>query len=586
MKSGEYPDSRGRPAHETLSLLDRGGSAGGADRPHFSDASSDDDTCFTVATVLRGSDHGNPFRKPTDGSSVSADLDGGVLQLRATASLMDSSDEESDAECDHVGSHESAFSLSDQQGVVSLDDDEYDTLDSSLTRRGGRRHSAERFNSIYSELAANKRQSLPASFAKRKRTETDGRSRVKTLSSTLKSLAAGISVRSWDEADGRRQRRRPLADIDMNTEVEPRIGRSLNVRDEVQLKQDQTQLCAELKRRLKRAEEDNVRLRKESKMTDHYKRLLKIAEEATHSDADTANERAESLSRELEDARREAASVQCELNAVRQVKDEALRQLQDARAAGGDSDDHGKDSTRNDEDQKQLEAVERKLGDCEKELALSKETAKRSVIAAESLAKSLDAANVERAELRAQVLSLKEENVKLQASHRETVQALVKENHELRDAKEQHETALRQVKDDWEREKLFLRNQNNLSTSVGDSSIANSPPGTGLGQINAYGAEDLSGDSNLRMHMSTAPDSSPKQLCFRAAPREGMCRVCDRACASGVSVRECQCGDRDCAIWVHTSCLANRKSVTKSLSHPGTPIPPERVILCRGRFCQ
>ncbi|EJK47740.1 hypothetical protein THAOC_33523 [Thalassiosira oceanica] len=586
--------------------MNRGDSASGADRQRFPASSSDDETTFTVATVLGRRVDQNPFRKPpTTDDSLAADR--GVMQLRATASLVDSSDDESEAE-------------------------EGDPM--------GRRHSASRFNSVYNELAANKHQSLPASFAKRKRTQTAGRSRVETLSSTLKTLAGGISGLSWDEADYRRRKQRPLVDIDINAGV-PHIGRSLSLRDEIQPVQDQTQLCSELTRRLKRAEDENLLLRQENKMTGHYKRLLRIAEEATQTDVDAANERAESLSCELEDARRENASVQCELNAVRQVKDEALRQLQDTRAADGDSGLREDSTIRNGEDQKQLEALERKLGLREKELALSKETAERSVIAAETLAKSLDAANEERAnkveeinELRAEVLSLKEdkENLKLQVSHRQNdveklekevtrlkhdhsirtrglaeelqqargdlasanshiaetrsiIQAFVKENNALREAKEKYEATLRQLEDDWEQEKLYLRDQNK-SSNVDDSS--DSIPGTDLDQINTYGAEDLSGDSSSCIHMpAAAPDSSSKQLCFRATPREGTCRVCGRACASGVSVRECQCRNQDCKIWAHTSCLVNRKSVTKSLAFPGTPIPPERVILCRdGSFCK
>ena len=476
----EYPDRRDdeeRLNYKTLPLMDLGDST----------ECADDDETFTVATVLR---HKNPFRKPTDDSS-GADKEG-AFQLRATASLMDSSDEESEAECDHVGSRESAFSLSYRQEVVNFDEE-----DPSQTRRGGRRHSAERFNSVYSELAANEYQSLPASFAtKRKRTQGAVRPRV-TLSSTLKTLAVGISGLSWDEADYRRQKRRPLVDIDTNREVPP-IGRSLSLQDE-KLVRDQTRQCSELSRRLKRAEDENHCLRQDNKMTGHYKRLLKIAEEATQNDIDAANERAYSLSRELE-------SVQCELRSVRQVKDEALRQIQYTRATV-DSGVRRKDSlTSNDSDHKQLEAVERKLEVCEKELTLSKETAERSVIAAESLAKSLDAANEDRSkkereidELRDQVLSLREEASRretardsdveklekevarlkkdhsirtrglmeelqqakgdlasansLVAETRSIIQAFVKENNALR-------VTVRQLKDGWEREKPASRNQN------------------------------------------------------------------------------------------------------------------------------
>ena len=61
----------------------------------------------------------------------------------------------------------------------------------------------------------------------------------------------------------------------------------------------------------------------------------------------------------------------------------------------------------------------------------------------------------------------------------------------------------------------------------------------------------------------------------------GCCSLCFKEQSSGI-IRWCKCGKAGCHKWAHAKCLAKGRSVSTSVSHPGTPPPPLPLILCNG----
>ena len=141
------------------------------------------------------------------------------------------------------------------------------------------------------------------------------------------------------------------------------------------------------------------------------------------------------------------------------------------------------------------------------------------------------------------------------------------------------------------------------------------PKVANLDNINSLGAEDASG-SDLSDHVTKiplkavlkrTPDSSSKQLSFASSkslpytpPRtvtekennqqttthQPECSLCFHPPRPNGAIKSCQCGKSTCNKWAHATCLINRKSVSSSVSHPGTPAPPLPTILCDGIWCK
>ena len=141
------------------------------------------------------------------------------------------------------------------------------------------------------------------------------------------------------------------------------------------------------------------------------------------------------------------------------------------------------------------------------------------------------------------------------------------------------------------------------------------PKVANLDIINSLGAEDASG-SDLSDHVTKiplkavlkrTPDSSSKQLSFASSkslpytpPRtvtekennqqttthQPECSLCFHPPRPNGAIKSCQCGKSTCNKWAHATCLINRKSVSSSVSHPGTPAPPLPTILCDGIWCK
>ena len=139
------------------------------------------------------------------------------------------------------------------------------------------------------------------------------------------------------------------------------------------------------------------------------------------------------------------------------------------------------------------------------------------------------------------------------------------------------------------------------------SEVATPPNVAKLEHINSLGAEYGTKDSKSSDHASKVPlkaifpgtpDNSSRQLSFASntlfSPgkennentqtmdaEQPACSLCFRPPRRNGIVRRCQCGNKNCSKWAHATCLVNIKSVSTSVSHPGTPAPALPTILCR-----
>lgn len=138
------------------------------------------------------------------------------------------------------------------------------------------------------------------------------------------------------------------------------------------------------------------------------------------------------------------------------------------------------------------------------------------------------------------------------------------------------------------------------------------------GLINAFGAEDVTGGSELfnqqtyahKQSLQTAIMSPAGQSSCRllygssSAEKENQCKTssplliekiclakqqrCQKCCLcfkdpSGV-MKSCECGQTECNKRAHSTCLAKFKvgNISNSVSHPGTPVTQMPLILCTG----
>jgi hypothetical protein len=174
-----------------------------------------------------------------------------------------------------------------------------------------------------------------------------------------------------------------------------------------------------------------------------------------------------------------------------------------------------------------------------------------------------------------------------------TVDELQRENQSLRDLTEM----MRETPNRWKME--LTEGTDGIEVEMNRRTPGTMP----LDNINSLGAEDTA-NSDLSDHVSKlplmailqrTPDSSSRQLSF--APTEGIstpgkenhhpqmksdCALCYRPHMLNAAIKTCQCGRDDCIKWAHSTCILTRKSVSKSVSHPGTPAPVLPMVLCEG----
>jgi hypothetical protein len=174
-----------------------------------------------------------------------------------------------------------------------------------------------------------------------------------------------------------------------------------------------------------------------------------------------------------------------------------------------------------------------------------------------------------------------------------TVDELQRENQSLRDLTQM----MRETPKRWKME--FTEGTDGIEVEMNGTT----PGATQLDNINSLGAEDTVGSDlsdqvsklPLMAILQRTPDSSSRQLSFASTEAmstpgkenhhpqmQSKCALCCRPHVSSAAIKKCKCGRDDCIQWVHATCLLNRKSVSKSVSHPGTPAPVLPMVLCEG----
>lgn len=187
------------------------------------------------------------------------------------------------------------------------------------------------------------------------------------------------------------------------------------------------------------------------------------------------------------------------------------------------------------------------------------------------------------------------------ANLRGAVETLQEENGSLRDQLRHTETPRNNhhsLKMEWEAGKEGIE----VVAALMDQNMteATTPRTTSFDQnINLLGAEegcDRTSKIPLKAAIQKTPDSSSRQLSFSSSTkgyptdekenrrntdeRQLKCALCFRPPRPNGTIKRCQCGRDDCNKWACASCLANVKSVSTAVSHPGTPGPSLPTIFC------
>lgn len=295
-----------------------------------------------------------------------------------------------------------------------------------------------------------------------------------------------------------------------------------------------------------------------------------------------ANAREKSISCQLEDSRLEAEKLMSDLQAKREELENAISELNRTRKEK-DLDEKEKESSLRVE-------LQDKMDEMRGALQQIKDAERVRMGKTKLIEEELQWA---RDDLSTAYSKIAESEAAM-ASLRCTMDELERENQSLRDlTKMMRETPKR-----WKME--WTEGTDGIEVAMNGTT----PGTTQLDNINSLGAEDTS-DSVLSDHVSKlplmailqrTPDSSSRQLSFAPADEAMLtpdkenyppqlqteCALCFRPHRPNAATKRCQCGIDDCVKWAHATCLLNRKSVSKSVSHPGTPAPVLPMILCEG----
>ncbi|KAL7541100.1 hypothetical protein ACHAWF_006853 [Thalassiosira exigua] len=459
-------------------------------------------------------------------------------------------------------------------------------------------HRSDTFMSIYEDLATKTR--TPSELHSTKENDDFPRRgvHVKTLvTKAFKNVAelAGHSssnvacdATSWDveKLSGKKRAN------DGNDYGQRNRRKSMNIRAELALVQDmlheKTQECNELKRTLDESHSQIKALRTENAVVVQSKVIfeskLEVLEEAcraaetnastSQAEAAVANARIGSLLCQIKESQSEINRMRHDLEAERKRNDKSACAAQKVES--------------------ELERTKQEKEDVEKErdmlisrAELQDEVRKmRSALKEVRELESVRLNNTRRIE------------AELQGAHNalatanSTVETLREENSSLQSKLSHASGRTSRWKMEWKEGREGIE----VAAIADRHSSAPTPKPAKLDSINALGAEDTSEPPScaskmpLKPVLRGTPDSSSRQLSFASSTKSSTgkennhtnepCALCCRR-PKGI-MHYCSCGKDGCNKWAHAICLANRKSVSKSVSHPGTPAPPLPTILCNG----
>ena len=174
-----------------------------------------------------------------------------------------------------------------------------------------------------------------------------------------------------------------------------------------------------------------------------------------------------------------------------------------------------------------------------------------------------------------------------------TAATLEKENNSLRAQLKQRETPAGKWKMEWEEgtEGVEVQMRDVVTPKIANINNAPiTPKAASLAKINEMGAEENSSDILARSlpasrqlsfgNKATNLVEKENSINAMTVQQQSDCSLCYRPSRPNVPIKRCQCGKDDCCKWAHASCLVHTKSVSSSVSHPGTPAPPLPTILC------
>mmetsp|Transcript_25303 Transcript_25303/g.60818 ORF Transcript_25303/g.60818 Transcript_25303/m.60818 type:complete len:662 (+) Transcript_25303:156-2141(+) len=472
--------------------------------------------------------------------------------------------------------------------------------------QANRCQSSDTFMSVYEDLGTKRR--TPAKTKYDSSYATTRRTRVKTIvTATLKSMANGLAsqgcdgVGSWDVEDLQSMSgKKRSIDIGESTEN----GRQKNRRKSSSLVDDKAELtrmhrlvhkkieeCATLKHKLEESQSQVQLIRNENSIIVQSKAVLESKLEISKQEASAANARMESHSCQLRDSQSEIEGLRLDLEVEREKSNRAAHAVNRAESELKQM-------------KQEIESSEREHGSLKSRAELQDEHDKMRHALKEM--KELDCARSRKthhmeAELHgarhilSKAKSAAADAESILASLRGDMEGLKKENSSLRAQLKQSEMQPGPNPIlSWE------EGAEGIEVQMNDATLKTA----NLDQVNALGADRGSSSSDhdpklpLKAALQRTPDSASRQVKFApvksvfSAGKENHrymnrqqteCSLCFHPPRPNGIIKSCQCGKVNCNKWAHATCLLNRKSVSSSVSHPGTPAP---TILCDGFSCK
>lgn len=340
-------------------------------------------------------------------------------------------------------------------------------------------------------------------------------------------------------------------------------------------------------------------LRNDNSIIVQSKVILESKLEISRETADAANTRVESLSGQLRDSQSEIEELRHGMEIARQKCNEAVCAAKQVESE--------LKRTRQEKESTERELGSRKSrselqGDINKMQNALKEIKELESIRSKKTQR-IESELQEARDALSKVNSVAAQAVNSAAALRGAMDELEKESQSLRAQLKRSETPAGSQQWNMEWQESWEEGTEGIEIQMNGAATPNT---ANLENINAMGAEDVSGGSQLSDHVTKiplkavlqrTPDSASRQLKFASsksvlsAGKENHrhtntqrleCSLCFHPPRPNGAIKSCACGKADCNKWAHASCLLNRQSVSSCVSHPGTPAPPLPTILCDG----